>query len=272
MVERQIIIPIRYDGIDASRHEIDIIELGQSLQGAGKLIRAASSVVISQPKIAAPTTRMRVMARQPEAGSYVVTAVVAPLLPLIPGILPSAGKLVELLVSYTISKFTRKSDATDKAFELARLAVEENGMTARAAIEAMTRVTEGQRSAVRQFVAPIGDSCGTAQIGSVANGVLTFNKSDREDIDSPDAVQLGEAGQYDIIISELDVKNRTCKFNVIGSGEERRLSGSILDPAIISPRNNYSLSLSEHHRLKVTAKPEIVEGEVTYLHISDSSL
>lgn len=137
MTDDQLRIPIKYNGLDASRHEIDLIALGQSLQGAGKLIRAAATIVISQPPLGPSSLRIRVMAGPPQRGSYFFDTFIAPLSPLLPGFTNGANKAIEAVVSYSISRFTKKSDKTDKALELALKAVEEMGLALRAAIEAV---------------------------------------------------------------------------------------------------------------------------------------
>jgi hypothetical protein len=156
-------IPIRYDGLDADRSEIDLIELGQSLHGAGKLIRSAGNVV---------------------------------------------------------------------------------------------------------FYIALGESCLTAQIGHSEHGAIAFDQNDRDAIESPEPVAIGEEATYEILISELDLKNRSCKFQIRGESEDKRFPGTITDPMIIIPSNPYSEALSERRWLKVKGKPEIIDGELSHLHIS----
>lgn len=271
MTDDHLNIPIRYDGLDASRHELDLIALGQSLQGAGKLIRAAASIVIIQPQLARSSLRMRVMAGPPQPGSYIFNTFVAPLSPLLPGLTTGANKAIEAIVSYTISRFTKKPEKTDKAFELALKCVEENGLTARMAIEAVSKIAEGQRPAVRQFVVPIGESCETAQIGNLPSVALLVDRSDREEIDADDQTTIGDEASFEILISEIDLHNRTCKLQMRGESVDKRFAGSITDPAIGMAANNYAMALSERRWLMVKAKPEMSDGNVVRLFISDSS-
>ena len=264
-------IQIKYDGLDAARKELDLIELGQSLQGAGRIIRSAALVSIINPKIIPASVRLRVLAKPPAPGSYIIDTVIAPLMPILPSLTVGANKAIEALVNLAISKFTRKPNVTEQALKVAELALSEMGLTARASIDGIARVCE-QRQAVRQFVAPIGDSCETAQIGETPAVALLFDRSDREEIEEPEKTEIGVEDSYEILISELDLENRSCKFLIRGEGKEKRFSGTITDPSIKTIRNNYSISMSEHNWLKVRAKPETSESEVVHLYISDSTI
>lgn len=248
------------------------MDLGISLQGAGKIIRSAASVAIIQNRLPTSAVRLRVFARPAREGSYLVDTIIAPLMPVLPIFATSASKAIELIVSYAISRFTKKDDATDRAFALAQQSLTEMGLTTRAAVEAIEKVSVGQKMSVRQFVAPIGDTCNTAMIGIQSNGVLVFDRADREAIEAQEDVSIGDEAEYAVLISELDLKNRTCKFQIRGDSEEKRFSGIITDPSVIMPKNNYSVALSDAHWLSVRAKPEFIGGEISRLHISDSSL
>jgi hypothetical protein len=179
-------IPIKYDGLDADRSEIDLIELGQSLHGAGKLIRSAGNVVFYERR----SIQLKVFAAQPRSGSYDIIAWLVMLQPVLPIFVDGATKAIDGLVNYAISRFTKKTEAADKSMEIAQIALREMGATSRSAIESVMRMAEGQRGAARQFVAPIGESCLTAQIGHSEHGAIAFDQDDRIAIESPDSVAI----------------------------------------------------------------------------------
>lgn len=246
-------IPIKYDGLDADRSEIALIELGESLQGAGKLIRSAGNVVFYERR----SIQLKVFAAPPRSGTYEIVAWLVKLQPVLPIFVDEATKAIEGLVNYAVSRFTRKTEAADKSLETAQIALREMGATTRFAIEFVTRMAEWQRGSARQFVAPIGESCLTAQIGHSEHGAIAFDQNDRDAIESPEPVAIGEEATYELLISELDLKNRSCKFQIRGQSEDKRFPGTITDPMIITPSNPYSEALSERRWLKVKGKPEI---------------
>lgn len=259
-------IPISYKGRDAERHEIELISLGQSLQGAGKLIRSAAQIVIPAQR----ASRIRVMTAASSAASYDIVALVIMAQPVLPFLEPVGKRAIEAIVNYMIAKFMRATGA-DRSMELAQTAVQEMGLTTRAAIEAIAKVSESARPAAKLFLNPVGDSCLTVEVGQQINGALVFDRADRDAIEN-ELVDIGAESKFSILISELDLQNRTCKFTMRGDAEDRRYAGSITDPSIAMTNNHYTLALAQKRWLDVTAKPEMSEGDISRLYISDSAL
>jgi hypothetical protein len=182
---------------------------------------------------------------------------------------PAAKKAIEAIVNYTIARFTNKPNEADIIADVAKTALEQMGMTSRAAIEASARISEGNKPAVRQFIVPIGDTCLTARIGHEENGALLFDQNDRDAIEA-DTVEIGDETLFEVLITELDLQNGTRKFNFRQEGDDKRYAGIITDPALVMPNNPYSLALAQKRWLEVSGKPEIRDGEMTRLHISNS--
>jgi hypothetical protein len=262
----EIEIPIKYQGLDADRHEIEIISLGQSLQGAGKLIKAAGSVVLPQRLSAG----LRVVVKSQSAGCYELIALLVLAHPILPFLVPAAQKVIEVVVNGAIARFSSKPEAADHMTEIATTALQEMGMTSRQVIEAAVKISENNRGAVGQFITPVGDTCHTALIGHEENGALLFDIDDRKAIESKRS-EIGEEGSFTILITELDLENVTCKFHVRGEREDKRYAGTITDPALVMPNNPYSFALHEQQWLNVRGKPEMSSGEMTRLYISNSA-
>jgi hypothetical protein len=262
----EIQIPIKYQGLDADRHEIEIIALGHSLQGAGKLIKAAGGAVLPQQRSA----RLRVFAKSAQPNCYEILAFLVVVQPVLPLLEPAAKRAIEAIVNYAIARFSKKSDDADRISEVAKTALEQMGMTSRAAMEATVRISENSKPAVRKFIAPVGDTCLTVMIGHTENGAILFNQDDREAIES-DIPEIGDEDSFDIFITELDLQNQTCKFNLREESEDKRYSGLITDPTIVMPNNPYSLALSQKRWIKVRGKEEIKEGVMARLYISNST-
>lgn len=261
----EIEIPIKYQGLDADRHEIEIIALGHSLQGAGKLIKAAGGVVLPQRRSA----RLRVVAKSSNPNCYEILAFLVVVQPVLPLLEPAAKRAIEAIVNYAIARCSKKPEDGDRIADIAKTALEQMGMTSRAAMEATVRVSENSKPAVKQFIAPVGNSCLTVMIGHEENGAILFNQGDREAIES-DIPEIGDEGSFEILITELDLQNQTCKFNLREEPDDKRYAGLITDPAIIVPNNPYSLALSQKRWIKVRGKEEIKEGEMARLYISNS--
>jgi hypothetical protein len=182
----------------------------------------------------------------------------------------AATKAVEAIVNYGVAKFSGKKNEAEMVADVAKMAMAELGHTSRTAIEAMERVAN-QRAAIRLLVSPVGESCSTLRLGAPENGAIAVNREMREAIDAPEPIEIGREAVFEIKISELDLKNRTCKFELRDDDDpERRVTGEITDPVIHTPRNPYSDAMNGQRWLHVRGKPQLRDGEVERLYISDA--
>jgi len=156
------------------------------------------------------------------------------------------------------------------AMDVAAKALEEMGKTSRAAIDAIERVATSQRPAVKLFVAPIGQTCATAQVGDQESGAILVDKPTRDAIEGPEPIEIGDTSQFEILLSELDLKNKSCKFSLRDEDDpDRRTNGEITDPVLSTPNNPYATALNGQRWLTVWGKPQLKEGEIERLYISD---
>ncbi|MDF2760966.1 MAG: hypothetical protein K0S99_3601, partial [Thermomicrobiales bacterium] len=130
--------------------------------------------------------------------------------------------------------------------------------TSRAAFEAMERVATSHRPAIRMLVSPVGESCSHFRLGEPTNGAISVDRDMRAAIDAPDPIEVGREALFEILLSELDLKNRTCKFALRDDDDDdpdHRLVGEITDPVIHAPNNPYSDAMNSQHWLHVRGKP-----------------
>lgn len=108
------------------------------------------------------------------------------------------------------------------------------------------------------------------QVGDVLNGATIIDRSLREAIDAPIQVDIQPAAKHEILISEMDRVNQTCKFAFREDEEtDRRITGAITDPIIQSPGDPYSAAFSEKKWIKVIGKLQMKDGDPDKLFISD---
>lgn len=210
-------IILHYDGLDTDRHQIDLAELGQSLQGAAKILGSAASVVVTG-EYAKTILPVRVFAGVPRAGSWDLPAIIMTVAPLGMPIFPvvadmgkkAASKAVTSIFSYVVSKLgsPKKSDV-QAAMDVAEKSLAEAGQTMRHAIDAVERIASHQHPAVRLFVSPIGDTCNSIRVGKTIDGAISVDQTMRAQIEQPEPVQIGNAAQFEILLSELDLKNHS---------------------------------------------------------------
>jgi len=275
-------IIIRYDGLDADGHLIELGLLGQSIQGASRLLGSAGSIAITgQHAKQSQALSVRILAGQSQAHCWELPAVIATILPAGAPLLPifkeaatsAATKAVTGITNYAIAKLGGRNKEAEMARDIAVKALEEMGHTLRTTVEAMERVVLGQRSAIKLFVAPVRESCAIARIGDPLYGAVSIDVATREIIDAPEFAEIRETMDYEILISEFDFKNHSCKFSLRGQENPNdRYVGEITDPVARTPHNAYSSALDNQRWLWVHAKAEIKDGEIEKLYISDLAL
>lgn len=272
-------IILRYEGLDAADHHIDLAQLGHSLQGAAQLLGTAASIVeTGEYAKRASTMPVRILAGIPRDGSWEIPAIIMSVLP------PPdqqaifaeyAKKLATAattkIVNFAISKFkSDKASDTAIALQTVEKAMAELGQTSRHAMDSVVRMAEQQRTPIRQLVYPVGISCETLMIGSAANGAIPIDSALRAAIDAPEELEVQSSARHEILISEMDRVNQSCKFAFRGDEDaERRIAGEITDPIIQTPGDPYSAAFSEQRWITVVGKLQTKKGSADKLFISD---
>jgi hypothetical protein len=99
--------------------------------------------------------------------------------------------------------------------------------------------------------------------------LFQLNSATRSAIDAPDPVEITDTRSYEIFISELDTKNRTCKFSLRDDDPDHRISGEITDPVIQAAHNPYLEAFAAQRWVSVLGKAQLKDGEMEKLFISD---
>lgn len=271
-------IILRYEGLDTTREEIELGQLGTSLHGAAQILGSAAHVVVTG-EYAKTALAVRILAGIPKKGSWELPAVIMTGAPIVMPIFPviadigkkATTKAVTSVFSYVITKVgsPKKSDV-QTAMEVVEKALVEIGQTSRHAIDAVERIAANQRPAIKLFVSPIGETCDSIRVGETIDGAISVDRTMRDMIEQPEPVQIAGTSAFEILLSELDLKNHSCKFALRSEDDpEHRILGEITDPIISNPNNPYSEALSKQRWLSVLAKPQLKDGEVEKLFISD---
>jgi hypothetical protein len=274
-------IILRYEGLTADQHLIDLGPVGVSLQGAAQLLGSSGTIVFSgQYAKRSEALQVRVLAGIPKEDSWDIPAILMTISPAAAPMLPTivdqsraaATKAVTAILKYVIGRLSAQPSDSDVKAMLGTVekAMAEVGQTSRHAIDAVERMATYQRPAARLLVHPIGVSCASLSIGEPSQDGLLINRTMRDAIDAPESLVVGAARRYEILLSELDLKNRSCKFSLRAEADpEHRVNGEITDPILHVPNNAYCIALTEQRWLSVIAKPELKDGEIERLYISD---
>src|SRR6266540_657045 len=216
-------IILRYQGLDAERHVIDLGQLGQSIQGASQLLGSAGHLVVTgQYAKRSHALSVRVLAGTARESSWELPAI---LMSIAPAILPVFPTIAEIgkkaattattrIVNYALKKLAGNKSEAEMAFGLVEKAMAEVGQTSRHAMDVVERIATNNRPAARLFVVPIGESCTHVCLGETVDGAEPIDKAMRDAIEAPEPVEISPSGTYRVLISEIDLINRSCKFTI----------------------------------------------------------
>ena len=265
------IIPIRYDGLDAEQHQIDLGALGESLQGMAKVLGVVGHYAVTgkyAKQVQALDVRV-VAHEEPKANCYRIDAALQFVQQhgLLQG---AAAALVTAVVGWIIAKNSNKTaemkmlkDSLDKAIhEMAQ----GNQATIQSLTQTLERVVEGTRPALRKAVAPVGHTCSSMTIGD--GGTIDIPTAEAIRAESPDEVDTER--QYVVRITELDLESESGKVRLDGVDEDLRIPARITDPAFAVLGNVYTSAFISQAPLRVTAKATIRDGNITKLFISNA--
>lgn len=271
-------IVIRFDGSDASRHEIDLRQLSVALDGLSRIIAASSNLAITgELSTRRDTQKVRVVARTPRDGCYIIDAVVqyAHHHPMFRDYsIAVVSGLTVGIISFVFSKARGRSEEMKHLSEGLQLAIKELGAKDRPTIDRLLdtidKMADELKPAARRAVAPIGESARTLSVSLGANGTgVKLDEADKAAIMSPAGLSVGEEKRYKVLISELDMFTGSCHVDVEGDEVVGRHPAKITDPECSLPNNIYVLSMAAQRPLAVWAKATIREGVIERLFISN---
>lgn len=266
------VVAIRYDGLDAERHEIELMALGGSLQGIARVLAMAGHFAVTgKVSNQLPSLDVRVVAHEdPKPNCFTVHAALqfAAQHGIFQGI---AAAVIGPIIAYIIAKAANDHaqmkhlrGALDKAID--KMA-EGNAATIERLARALELLADQSRPALRDAVQPVGRTCATMRIGPYALVDEPTAQAIREE--SPQ--EILDERQYDVLITELDLENRTAKVRLLADGLESRIRAEVTDPVLSMAGNPYTRSFMEQTPLQVSAKAGIRDGVVSKLFISNSA-
>ncbi len=130
------------------------------------------------------------------------------------------------------------------------------------------RLTNNNRAAMPEMVAPIGYSCKTLTHFDKTPMAQVIDEPLAESMRSQEELEVGTQAIFKGIILGVDKVTGTCRVKLAENGQEIR--GKITDPALKSTHNVYTAALDTAHQVSLTAKPILKNGELSKLFISDA--
>ncbi len=267
-------IRIRYDGMDADNHSIEIGALAESLKGLGRIIGTVGTFAATNKLVLHADARpMKVVVGPPEPNCLTLlaawewvnqTEVIA----------GTASGLAATLITAIFAHFRGQSEEMKHLRAVAEEAIRAAGHRDEKVIQRMLdtvdRMADKLAPAVRQAVEPVGTTARTMTIGD-ANGVRTVivDQALKDAIRAAGDLTVGPEVLIDVRFVEMNLESSTCRLRLDSPDEEdHRYIGEITDPEFLVPHNAYTTAFAAKTALKVRAKPTLRDGEIERWYIT----
>jgi hypothetical protein len=265
------IVPIRYDGLDAEQHQIELLLLGESLQGVSRIL-AMSGHFIATGSYAKQIQALdvKVYVTEPKANCFSLAAAIefAKQQQVLAGV---ASVVLGPLIGWIVARASNNKeemkalkDSLDKAIE--HLAGQNSELVPKL-LSTVERMAESLRPSVRAAVAPVGKSCSVMRIGNGA----PIDEATAQAIRSVAADEVTEERIWNVRITELDIETASAKIRFEDSeeGDSGRFRAIVTDPVIGVQGNGYVTALAAQRPIRVRGKATLREGEIQTLFISN---
>ena len=266
---------IRYEGGDATRHEIELNQLGESLQGFARILGVTANLIqTGKLNRHFDALNVKVMARPvQEHNCHEVLVFIQNFFVTKEFFAGLASGLLPSIVTFVLGRRDNEemkhlSAALQKQMEITS---QTNDRMTDALLGLIDKLADSMRPSVKKALAPVGRSCESVDLYANGNRFHHIDAALKNDISVEAPVFSDHSRQYAGVISELDTRTGSCKITL--EGETDRIPGQILDPVYSLPGNAYAEALAAGARITVLAKAELdADGAITKLFVLDTAL
>jgi hypothetical protein len=272
-------ILIRYDGLDADRHEIELNALSESLAGLSQIIGVTGNFAATERYVRhRDALAVRIVVQPPKAHCFEIMAWVkwGAEQPLISATLAT---LTAGLITYVVSRAFKQRQEMKYLKESLETAIRELGHRDQPVIDRLLdtidKMADALKPSVRKAVRPVGETAETMTVGSSTHRddqklSVTISRAERDAILAEAETELTSEQTYHVIITEVDIETGACKVS-LDPTDDARYTGKITDPALSVPMNAYVMALAQKKTLSVRAKALLRSGEIERLYISNTA-
>lgn len=268
MTEKFEAISIRYEGGDAANHEIDLNQLGLSLQGFARILAVSANFVeTGRYNKQFDSLSVKVLAKEPgEHRCFEVWTTIASALSSANMWSGAGGAVLASIIAYILSRRDQQEmkllkDALDKSLA-------NQAETTGKLIATIEKMADALGPAARSALAPIGRSVSHIDLYEGSSKFVSADESLKEHFAKPSVAKFEATRKYTGVISELDMKTGSCKVSF--PDDEARIQAEITDPIRALPNNAYAMALASQTPIPFMAKAETDEdGAISKLYISD---
>ncbi|WP_295732157.1 hypothetical protein [uncultured Bartonella sp.] len=268
-------IIIKYEGLDADKHEIELSSFAESVKGLEKIISVAANFAISQRYVKRRDAMViRVMATTPSEGSFDF--------PLILGWASqnsiasnTVGGLIVALVCYIFSKLSGRKQEMKALQAALEAAIKELGNKNQSVVDRLLDTVDSMaaslRPAAQQALTPIGNSVYSLSVLSKDQKVAPFvvGEAEKEAVLSGGNIEILDEAEYKVRFHEMNKDTNSCRISFL-DGDGDRITAVINDPCFTLEENNYIKAFANNAYIPVKAKAAIRDGEIIKLFINNS--
>lgn len=273
------LITLRYDGLDADFHKIELSSLAESLKGASKVISSVGNFTATQKFIKKqPNQEIAVYATGAKANCFSVQLIMdfVGQHQILSG---SFGAVFGIILTYVLNRNSAKKDEMKHLKDSLDKAIQELGNKDKDTIERLLntidKMADSLKPSVRQMIDPIGNSCKTLNITSNRMELKNFDQIDKDFINNLEDDEIIGLKEYSVYITELDTINKTAKIYFASDTEKNRIIAQISDPNLSPYIKALSLYCnnpdSAEAEIKVIAKATVKQNKISKLFIADIS-
>ncbi len=276
-------VHIRFDGIDAESHKIDLAQFGKAALGISKIMAStAQFVATGNYRQTQRKLDFKVLIGPAEDNCITFEAVIEAIenKDVAVAFLACGGLLAANIITdvYRLvfkllwNLFTSSKDSEKTQQELEqKLDGVYDKETISKLIDTVHKMADGLLPAAKNATQPINISCETLQFGDThKNYFVKLDVSDKQAIIDRD-FEFTDLEQHRVIISEIDMKNATCMVS-LQDDLKRRFKARITDPQIEQANNDYGTATNSKRSVTITAKKKLDKGIVKEFIISDINL
>lgn len=271
---------IRYEGMDAADHRIDMAALAESLDGFSR-IYAVVGHYISTGQYAKQMQALNVKAyaQESEAKCFNISAVLdfASSAGLFQGVM---GAALTAIVAYVIHRNSGNKEEMKHLKDLLEQQLGFSKQVTERMMDTIDRLSDGLRPSVKKAVSPVGDTCSRIDLYIEGQKHQTMDQALKDSLVDDSESQIISERVYVVEISEMDRIRRTCKVHLVGpdteesteeDGTPRRINADITDPAALLEPNVYMEAWFRSTKLNVKAKALLRNGLIAKMYISDTA-
>lgn len=262
-------ISIRYDGLEASEHTMDMGALGESMHGMSRVISTIGTFIITHRYSATYAGQVvRVKAGKPIANCVTISAVwdFISQQQVFSGV---ASSIFAAIFGWIVGQSRDGKQEMKYLNQALHTAIEAmaNGNQKQfdRLLSTLERMAEGLRPAMRQAVEPVGRFCRTMTV----NQAVVVDAAAADDIRSTEDEEISEASTWTVTLTELDLEKSTAKLR-IANDPSRRISAVINDPAARAASNIYLRAFASGQSLQVTGKAGYRDDVIKTIYIFDA--